>query len=380
MKICYSISSVDENSGGTSTYLRLLTASLLNHDNLSLYVLAYTTSTPTKLDSRINLRLLERNRLYLISNCSVSNCLKSLNCDLYHINGLWQSMVRKTAGYAIKNKIPYIVSPHGMLEPWSLEQGKFKKRLALKSFQFQHLKRAICIHATATMEVNNLRKLGLKNPIAMIPNGVDLSMFPSFYPEKSIHPKKILFLSRIHVKKGLENLIEAWKLINPEIRENWKIEVVGNGDENYIKSLKDKIISEKLTAQIEIKLPVFGVEKVKIFREASLFVLPSYSENFGIVIAEALASYTPVITTKGTPWNELNTYNSGWWIDIAVEPLRAALHNAMQTADSDLKIMSKNGRKLVEDKYSMEAVSGQMLELYQWVLNKRLKPVFVDIL
>ena len=116
-----------------------------------------------------------------------------------------------------------------------------------------------------------------------------------------------------------------------------------------------------------------------MFREASLFVLPTFSENFGIVIAESLASYTPVITTKGAPWEDLKIHNSGWWIDIGVEPLKEALTIAMQTNENDLFEMGVNGRKLIENKYSMASVAKQMLQLYQWILTKNNKPNFVDV-
>ena len=267
-----------------------------------------------------------------------------------------------------------------MLEPWSLSQSKYKKKLALFFFQKKDLQNASCIHATAPMEVESIRALGFKNPVAMIPNGINISEFPLHMPEKSKKPRKILFLSRIHVKKGIENLINAWKLLNSSFKESWVVEIVGNGDENYIQSLKELIIKEGLSSEILIKSPVFGVEKIKLFREASLFVLPTFSENFGIVIAESLASYTPVITTKGTPWEDLEKNNCGWWIGVGVEPLKKALEQAIGSSDKTLMKMGVNGRKLIEDKYSMASVAQQMLQLYQWILTKDNKPNFVDIL
>jgi glycosyltransferase involved in cell wall biosynthesis len=375
MKICHTISSIDKNSGGTSTYLKLLTDSLLINYNIYQEIVVNNSESPLQLNNKITVNFIENGKGGFFKK---NNVIENIDCDVLHANGLWQSISHNTIKFALKNNIPYIVSPHGMLEPWSLKQGKFKKLIALKLFQYRDIKNAACIHATAPMEVQNIRSLGFKNPIAMIPNGVNILEFPVKLPLKTNKPKKILFLSRIHVKKGIENLIEAWKLINLEVKKDWKIEIVGNGDENYIKSLKEKIVLENLTGEIEIKKPVFGEDKIKLFREASLFVLPTFSENFGIVIAEALASYTPVITTKGTPWKDLNAYKAGWWIDIGVAPLKLALENALNSKEQSLFDMGVNGRRLVEDKYSMDSVGKQMIELYEWILKKNgNKPKFI---
>jgi len=267
-----------------------------------------------------------------------------------------------------------------MLEPWALQQSKFKKHIAMALFQKKDLEKATCLHATAPMEVQTFRNLGFINPIAMIPNGIDLKEFPKEEPVKLNAPKKILFLSRIHPKKGIENLIDAWSLLNKNIRKNWIIEIVGNGKQSYIDSLKENVKKKQLQAQISIKPPVFGPAKIKLFRNASVFVLPTFSENFGVVVGEALASYTPAVTTKGAPWEDLQKYNCGWWIDIGVQPLQEALEEAMHTKESELLEMGKNGRQLIEEKYSIESVATQMLELYDWILNKGEKPNFVSTL
>nr|WP_262480763.1 glycosyltransferase [Algibacter lectus] len=166
------------------------------------------------------------------------------------------------------------------------------------------------------------------------------------------------------------------------MKQDWVVDIYGNGETTYIEQLKSIIKTSNLEEQINIKAPVFGAHKLKVFRDASLFVLPpTFSENFGIVIAEALASYTPVITTKGTPWEGLQTYNCGQWIDIGVEPLAKSLTNLMTKRPETLMEMGGvNGRRLIEKKYSMQAVAKDMLTLYNWILNKTEKPTFIDTL
>ena len=244
-------------------------------------------------------------------------------------------------------------------------------------YQRKDIAQASCIHATAAMEAENLRQLGFKNPIAVIPNGIDLSAYPISINSQEEQKRTILFLSRIHLKKGIELLIEAWGQLDKTIRSNWQVEIAGNGDAGYIDSLQQLIYSKGLSDEIRIIGSQFGPVKLATYQRADLFVLPTYSENFGIVVAEALACGLPVITTKGTPWEELNTHKAGWCIDIGVTPLVAALQQAMQMTDTERVLMGLNGRKLVEDNYSIESVANKMTQLYEWILGKQEKPEFV---
>jgi glycosyltransferase involved in cell wall biosynthesis len=379
MKISHVISSIDNASGGPSRSVTHSIQAMLEQDD-TLQVDLNTCKSENPIINNFvsvngNINFHEYN--FLKFSKSLRQALHNSNTDIFHGNGLWQYPVHSMVKTALNRNIPYVISVHGMLEPWALQQGKLKKQIALKLFQYNDLAKASCIHATAPMEVESIRKLGFKNPIAMIPNGVQIEEFPIIVPNKTKTPKKILFLSRIVKNKGVEEIIEAWSMLDQELKRHWKIEIVGNGKEFYINKLKHIIKLKDLQDQIVLIGPIFGDDKMIKFHEADLFVLPTYSENFGIVVAEALASYTPVITTKGAPWGDLELSNCGWWIDIGVEPLKQALEVAMQTKETELIRMGKNGRKLIEDKYSMESVAKQMCELYEWLLTKKNKPDFI---
>jgi glycosyltransferase involved in cell wall biosynthesis len=376
MKITHVLSSIDKTSGGTSTYMKLLIESLSG--KLKQKLITFNSEEDILINADFDNNYTEKSFISSFYSKRIKKILIKNKTDLYHGNGLWQVPVNSMCSIARKRKVHYIISPHGMLEDWSLKQGSLKKKIALKLFQYKDLQNAVCIHATSDMERNSIRNLGFKNPIAIIPNGIDLREFKKNRTLKTAKKNNILFLSRIHPKKGIENLIDAWSLIKKEKREGWTIDIFGSGEASYIAFLGTKIKEKKLEFEIFIKEPVYGKEKFSEFREAKLFVLPTYSENFGIVIAEALASRVPVITTEGTPWEDLHTYNCGWWIKIGVEPLKLALEDAIDKNDIELNRMGLNGESLIEKKYSMDQVGRQMLVLYKWILNNTEKPDFID--
>lgn len=375
MKVLHTINSIDENAGGTATYMQLLADELTKLCDLLL--IAKKTLNPLKIDDSIKFVEVKQTSNYLKNIVNFKRELNTNDVDIYHGNGVWQYPVHLMANVASKKKKPYVFSPHGMLEPWALNTRKWKKQAAMAIYQRKDLAYATCIHATAQQEAESVRRLGLSNPIAVIPNGIKLDDFPLPINKIKSGKKKILFLSRIHPKKGIEMLIDAWSQLDFLMRKDWQIEIVGNGEKGYIESLQKQIDDNKLEKQIIIIGPQFGQAKLDAYHRADLFVLPTYSENFGIVVVEALACGIPVITTKGAPWKDLDTHNAGWWIDIGVEPLINALEKALLLTEDQRMKMGQNCRNLVETKYSIEAVAYQMFQLYDWIINKSTPPDFI---
>lgn len=307
--------------------------------------------------------------------------------DIVHIHGVWDPRLHHVAKMCQVAKVPYVIAPRGMLEPWSLKQKWLKKRIVRFLYQDRDLKKAAALHATAESEAEQFWKLGFKNYCIVSPNGVNL-------PERELErrvgvgERRALFVSRMHQKKGVLELVESWARVKPE---SWCCELVYtvNSDEElaYEQKVKDRILALGMSYQdkegnihsptptqnsnFTFTGPLDDEKKWEAYARADLFVLPTYSENFGIVVAEALWAGVPVITTKGTPWKVLEESNCGWWIDIGVEPLVVALQEAMSHSDEERAAMGARGRKLVEEKYTWKAVVNAMVKGYKEILNGR---------
>ena len=293
---------------------------------------------------------------------------------LLHDHGLWLPSNIIAALVSRQYGIPLVISTRGMLTSWALRHHRWKKRLAWWAYQRWVLRQASLFHVTSQEEVDQLRRLSFNQPAAVIPNGVPL---PG--PNRSETPdgeaRRALFLSRLHPKKGLPMLLQAWAEVRPE---GWTLELVGPSEEGHRAELETQARRLKLNGQVHFAGPVSDDEKWDVYRRADLFVLPTHSENFGIVVAEALAAGVPVITTTGTPWNDLEGHDCGWWVEPTEQALTEALRAAVQADDETRRAMGQRGRRLVEDEYSWPGVAKNMSAAYRWVQSGGAPPDFVQ--
>ena len=285
--------------------------------------------------------------------------------DLVHLHGLWNLGLHKVVNVARRCKVPYVFSPRGMLDPWALSIKKWKKRLGMILYQSGDLRHAAAFHATAHAEACHIRKAGFDQKCIVAPNAVEL---PVTMPERNVdcREKTALFLSRLHPGKGLLTLAEAWARVRPM---GWRLKVVGPDSYGHKNAVVARLRQLGIVGEWEFVGALDDVSKWVAYRSADLLVHPSVSENFGITIAEGLAAELPVITTKGTPWQELEERKCGWWIDIGVEPLAAALKKAMSLSDAERHEMGVHGRALVEEKYTWDAVVNSLIVGYKSLLG-----------
>jgi glycosyltransferase involved in cell wall biosynthesis len=301
----------------------------------------------------------------------LNRILREIKPDLIHSHGLWAYHGLAIPAFCRRQKIPYIVSPHGMLEPWAWRHKAWKKRPVWWTWERRFLAKAAVLHATAEQESNNLRSFGLRNSTAVLPVGLQPPPLEQPDKENNSGDKIVLFLSRIHPIKGLPSLVEAWSHLRPH---GWRVVVAGPDEGGHLAQVQADVYKAGLQNSFDFVGPVEGAEKWQLYRAADLFALPTMSENFGIVVAEALACGVPVITTKGAPWEELVTQRCGWWIDKGVQPLTAALREAMALSDEQRKSMGQRGRRMVEQNYSWPKIAADMKSVYEWVLGSGPKP------
>lgn len=375
MRICIFTTSINKKGGGPARSVPILSKGLS--------LVGVDTTLFTGRSEEMNTHMLEGTDVCVkivsqnISTKELEEEILKGNYDLIHAQNLWMPLYHKMAKIARKHGIPYIMTPRGCLEPWCMKKKRIKKIVAFHLYQKRDLQQAACILATAKMEADNIRALGITAPIAIIPNGIDVSEYkcrmPDFKPKVK---KQILFLSRIHEKKGIEHLINVWEQLYKQYPE-WNVVIAGNGEEAYIQQLKAMIISKGLQNCVEIIPPVFGEDKHKLYCESSLFVLPTYSENFGMVIAEAMSCGVPVVTTNGTPWQELNDEKIGWCVDLSEENIENAIRDALSLPAEELFAMGQKGSKHINNNYLYTSVAKKNLELYKWILEGGDMPDFM---
>jgi glycosyltransferase involved in cell wall biosynthesis len=291
--------------------------------------------------------------------------------DVVHSFGIWKPYSHLVCLGARAARRPLVCSTMGMLEPWALAYHPWRKRVALRLYQLGDLQAASALVATADSELEAVRRVGLTAPVAVIPHGVVVPPVRAAQPARG--PRTILFMGRLNPKKGVIDLVEAWLRLRPR---GWRV-VAAGPDEGLLGAAETALEQAGARSDFDFPGTVTGDAKDALFRSAALFVLPTYSENFGLVIAEALAYGVPVITTTGAPWRELQDTGSGWWVEPGVEPLLGALRAALALPSETLRAMGARGRELVASRYSWETSAGRYVELYQWVSGRGPKPTFV---
>ncbi len=315
-------------------------------------------------------------------NPFAAGSLKKVVCgaSIVHVHGLWLWYGKYARITAAQQACPLVISPRGMLEEWAVKRSVLKKKIALFLYERANFRSAALFHATSAQEVESIRRFGITQPVALIPNGIDMPKTNRQslvdIAEKFNLPagkRFFLFLSRIHPKKGVEMLLQEWSALRKRYKD-WHLIIAGDGDRDYLISLQKMICDYELQNQVSWVGHIYGEDKDAFFKKAEFFVLPSYSENFGVSVAEALAQGIPVLTTRETPWKEIEEFKCGWWIPAKNQALNQSLQEAFKLPVSDLQAMGRFGVDLVGQRYSWGNISEKMSHAYRWLLKKSDKP------
>lgn len=361
MKIVHYIPSIDRTAGGTSTYMQVLTKGL--GEIAEVHIITHASENPLVMEN-CTVHYVHNYQPFSYSwKMTIAFLLDEIKPDIVHVNCCWVPDCAAVQRIAQKRGYKVVLTPHGMLEPWIIKRHYWTRKVpALWLYQKAAVQRADCVQATAESERDNLLKLGYNSNIKVVRLGIDAESIEMKRSWKK--SRQILFLSRVHVKKGINFLVEAADVLRNEL-QGYKILVAGEGDTDYVEAMKRMICDRGLQDIVQLIGGVYGDEKWRLFQTSDFFVLPTHSENFGLAIAESLASGTPVITTVGTPWSDLNSSEAGAWIEIGTEPLVETLRRFLSLSEDELETMGRNGRKLIETKYSAHVMAEQMMEVYK---------------
>jgi glycosyltransferase involved in cell wall biosynthesis len=292
--------------------------------------------------------------------------------DIVHNHSLW-AMPNVVTGLVVPgSKARLVTSPRGTLSRWAMARSRRVKQV-IWPLQRRVLFAADLLHATSDEEYLDIRRAGLRTPVAIIANGVDLP--PAADDMRRGGLRTLLYLGRVHPVKGIDLLLAAWGELQGR-HPGWRLVIAGRGEPTHVHATQQ--LAERLALErVEFTGPVYGAAKSETYRAADLFVLPSHTENFGMVVAEALTYGVPAIVSRNAPWQGLVANDCGWWTENSKDALSEVLHEAMSLDAHVLKEMGHRGREWMRNEFSWESIGRKMSESYRWLVGGGMKPPWV---
>ncbi|QEH31705.1 Spore coat protein SA [Aquisphaera giovannonii] len=290
-----------------------------------------------------------------------------------HMHGLWQGHTRRGARAARAAGVPYVITAHGMAEPWALRHKRLKKSVYLALVESRNLRRAACLHALSRPEIGHLRRLAPRTPVCFVPNGVDLSRFdglPARAELEAEHPQLagkfvLLFFGRLHLKKGLDLLADALRALAPEF-PSLHVVLAGRDDgarAPFAQAVREAGLEDRVTAVGHVE----GEAARRAWAAADAFVLPSYSEGFSMAILEALACRLPCLITNACHFPELAAAGGAVVAEPTSGDITRGLRTLLEMTPEERRRMGATGRRLVERDYTWDQQARRLSSVYRWL-------------
>ena len=385
MKVVHLTASISRNAGGLFTSVRQLAIALQTTQGIDVQVIGLADAN-TEID-RSSWAPLEVSTTTILGPASfgyashMSELLNSSRPDLVHSHGLWMYPSLATIQWARRTKRPYLVSPHGMLDPWALRNSGWKKAIASWLYENTHLRSAACLHALCEAEAEAFRAYGLTNPICIIPNGMNIPLHrtsppPPWNDDIPADAKVLLFLGRIHPKKGLPTLLKAWAT-SGMYKHNWHLVIIGWDQCRHAATLQTSIRSMNIESSAHILGPCFGQIKHAAYCHADAFILPSMSEGLPMTILEVWSYRLPVLMTPQC--NLPEGFLSGAALKIEHDPISIAkgITHLCSLRDDERRAMGHAGLELVARHFQWDHIAKNMAGVYRWIVNGGLPPACV---
>lgn len=380
MKITQVIPGLGIHSGGPSRSLVSMTEGL-RMIGVDTIIVANDDATNPMVTSAPWIHAVAYRHNALGYNPRFRKALDVVESDLFHVHSIYSYSTTIAMRVAEQRGLPFIVSPRGSLLESALSSSSKKlKQVFNKWVLFPDMKKAAAIHATSEEEVSDLLKLGINRPVILIPNSIQLPAAPLRHPRQARF--RVGVCGRINPIKNIDGVLRAWAKAGMGGRDAELVIIGGTAMEKEIAYLDQlhKLERELGIGNIVWAGPTYGKEKQELFETFSVLLLASHSENFGMVVPEALSMGIPVIASSGTPWRVLEQTNSGWWIDNSDDSISGTIlsvYKIFQDSSNELEVMGQSGIRLVKDTFSQESVASKWKEVYDWILAGSPKPDFV---
>lgn len=374
MNIMHLVSNLDDRFGGPSKSVPSISAYQEKHRSIIVYSKTLERERNEVVEKfsleTVGLRTPLKGNIYL--SLGLDQCAKNFSPDIVHIHSIWRYPAYSAFRWAKENNIHHVCSVRSNLYAESLSKSSIVKSLAKKIFVMNMLQSSACVHATDERELQAIRDYGVTAPVALIPNGINVDLLEGGVADKDVG---FLYLARLHPRKGVEELILAW-LDFIKIKPGEKLTIAGSAENaDYERKLKE-MAGGQLNVSIFFAGHVVAEEKTSLLKSAKFFVLPTFFENFGISIAEALSVGVPVITTDKTPW--VGLHNSAGYIMSGNSPelIKNTLALASSLERGGWSTMSENARSIAAE-FNWNEISEKFNHLYEWILSGGEAPSFV---